>query len=376
VDFADERYIRLYTRDTATWKLLNWQAKCIVGLLLRKCDRAGVIEFGGAEMAPAITALIDIPMDVVEPGIASLAERDVIELHDHWLVFPNFIDAQEAKTNDKRRAAEYRARRRDRARRAKLARGSAAPGVTPRDDSSRHVTQQSLFEDQVPVTPRDDSSQDVTEPKSGPRAHSVTLRDDSSQGVTESRLGAEPRITPRDENPENRHTASQTVTPSLAVPSRTHDRDLLGGGVTGKGVAGAAAPPTRTPPVRPKGLCPAPISVADYEPLPEHATYAAEEWGLTVEQFEETVSELRNREATRPRSGGNALAEYLDRKLNGFIEERGRQLRANGRANDKRGKGRSQKDKPPAPKQTNEVDLSMLDDEDREMLGEYLAGLE
>jgi hypothetical protein len=111
------------------------------------------------------------------------------------------------------------------------------------------------------------------------------------------------------------------------------------------------------------------MPVAKWDPLPEHADYAAT-WGLTPAQYDETVAELRNREAVRPRTGGLALAQYLDTKLNGFIEERARQLREPKRAGSRRAAQQ------PPPRQSDEIDLSGLTDEDREFFGDSLNGLD
>ena len=48
MDWANERYVRLYTRDTVTWKMWPWEARAIFPLLMRKVDRAGVlVSFNG-----------------------------------------------------------------------------------------------------------------------------------------------------------------------------------------------------------------------------------------------------------------------------------------------------------------------------------------
>jgi hypothetical protein len=79
VNFEDERYVRLYTRDTVTWKLLKWQGKCLLPLLLRKVDRAGCADLDGAGIE-GVAALAEIPLEVVEPGFQQLLERGVVEV--------------------------------------------------------------------------------------------------------------------------------------------------------------------------------------------------------------------------------------------------------------------------------------------------------
>jgi len=51
MDWSNERYVRVYTRDTAEYLALCWQAKALLSLLLRKCDRAGVVVVRSVEEA-------------------------------------------------------------------------------------------------------------------------------------------------------------------------------------------------------------------------------------------------------------------------------------------------------------------------------------
>lgn len=155
--WEDERYVRLYTRDTTTWKLLPWQAKCLLPLLLRKLDRAGLAEVGDPA-EEGIAALTDMPLDLVHAALPALLARKVFVLNEGVLAMPNFDSAQTAKQSDRARQAARRERDR-----------LDAMGVTQRDEVS----------------------------------HGVTDRHEESRGVTDS------------------HAASRDVTPSLAEPSRT-----------------------------------------------------------------------------------------------------------------------------------------------------------
>lgn len=49
MNWSDERYVKLYERDTLTWP---WQAKCVFALLLRKVDRSGVLDTGRSDTIP------------------------------------------------------------------------------------------------------------------------------------------------------------------------------------------------------------------------------------------------------------------------------------------------------------------------------------
>jgi hypothetical protein len=115
MDFANESYVRVYTRDTMTWKRLSWQARCVWSLLLRKLDRAGVLELEGLDPVEAVCLAIELPPEVVEEGVPKLLERGVIEVRDGVLVAPRFLEAQECTKSDTLRAREYRERRRGQA---------------------------------------------------------------------------------------------------------------------------------------------------------------------------------------------------------------------------------------------------------------------
>lgn len=116
MDWADERYVRVYTRDTPDWVALGWEAQALFVLILRKVDRAGVIDLGRNGDA-GLANLLRIPPEVFERSIRVLLEDGCVT-RSHTLsqlVVPNFLSAQEARQSDRQRQHETRARRRDRA---------------------------------------------------------------------------------------------------------------------------------------------------------------------------------------------------------------------------------------------------------------------
>ena len=121
--WEDERYVRLYTRDTATWKLLPWQGRALLPLLLRKADRIGLVDVEG-DRVEGVAALVDLPPEVVEPGLTGLLSRGVVVEAPGGLAFPRYTEAQEARASDRLRAQDYRARK----------------GITHRDAPSRFIT--------------------------------------------------------------------------------------------------------------------------------------------------------------------------------------------------------------------------------------------
>ncbi len=196
MNWEDESYVRLYKRDTITWKLIGWQGRCVLPLLLRKVDRAGCAELEGAGME-GIAALIDVPLDVVELGVNALILRGVIELRGDTLVFPKFMAAHEARQSDKLRQKESRARRRE-------------ATMT----SSRDVTENR--EPSHGVTNRDDSDENVTMRSDEIRSEEKR-KDESPTGInTSARTQAG--------TPKEHHEAKSSQGPSLE-PNRGHHPD-------------------------------------------------------------------------------------------------------------------------------------------------------
>jgi hypothetical protein len=135
--WEDERYVRVYTRDTITWKMLPWQAKCVFPLLLRVVDRAGLLDVGdyGTE---GMAALLGIPEEIVTPGLEALTRRGVVIQAGGKLLIPNFLEAQEAAASDIARQRKARELARDIANRDRVLPDSP---VTKRDEPSQNVTE-------------------------------------------------------------------------------------------------------------------------------------------------------------------------------------------------------------------------------------------
>lgn len=128
--YEDERYVRLYTRKTIGWRMLPWQSKALLPLLLREVDRAGLLdldEYG----AQGVAVAVEMPLEVVEPGLKGLIDAGTVELRGSVLVLPNFLEAQEAVSSDAQRKRDQRERARAETKLNEL------KAVTPRDGESR-----------------------------------------------------------------------------------------------------------------------------------------------------------------------------------------------------------------------------------------------
>ncbi len=147
MNFDDERFVKIFTRDTVTWKLLGWEGRCVLLMLLRKVDRAGCVDLGSG--IEGLALLLDLPEDVTERGFAACLRRGCVTQHDQIAVVPNFVRAQDSRQTDRVRQAESRARRRDS--------GLVSQNVT---DTNEHVTKRD--EVSQPVTTCHTESHDVT----------------------------------------------------------------------------------------------------------------------------------------------------------------------------------------------------------------------
>lgn len=130
LDFSDESYVRLYTRDTKTWLRLGFEGQAVLMFLIRKLDRAGVLD-GIEEPVADVSLVTGVPLGVVEVGLARLLERGVLERHEDRIVMPNYVEAQNCRQTDRLRKSESRA-----------SRSAQARLVTKRDPiASRSVTE-------------------------------------------------------------------------------------------------------------------------------------------------------------------------------------------------------------------------------------------
>jgi hypothetical protein len=182
MDWSNERWVRVYVRDTTDWVALSWQARALFVLLLRKVDRSGVLDMG--KQGPrGVAGLLGVPLDVVASALAELVGDGCVEQHGTSLVVPNFLEAQEAPASDRQRARESRARRRERVR-AQVDVTIRDADVTNRDSVDNSVGP--VDNSAAAVTNRDSGSRDVTNRDADVtnRIGSVTRGHAASRGVT------------------------------------------------------------------------------------------------------------------------------------------------------------------------------------------------
>ncbi len=132
--WEDERYVRLYTRDTADWMGLSWDAQALMMQLVRKVDRAGALPLGrqGRRAVAIVLGQASI-WDRLAPALEELMADGCVRISGDCLFIPNFLAAQEAVQSDAQRKRDQREREQ-----ARLLAASAP--VTFRDEMSRDVT--------------------------------------------------------------------------------------------------------------------------------------------------------------------------------------------------------------------------------------------
>ena len=132
MDWTNERWVKLYTRDTADWLAISWQAQGLFCLILRKVDRAGRMDLGrhGARgLAAHCGGASSWPS--IEPVLEELLRDGWVALEGSALTIPNFVASQEAVASSAQR------KRNERERVAVTKRDEA---VTNRDEESHVVT--------------------------------------------------------------------------------------------------------------------------------------------------------------------------------------------------------------------------------------------
>jgi len=205
MDWPSENYVRLYTRDTTGWAVVPWQARATLPALLRKLDDAGELAMGDDGLE-GLAALLLLPVDVVEPGIAAWVKRGTLVLQDGVLRMPKFTEAQTCSRSDSLRAKLYRERK-------------AAEKADDSNETSRGRAQPTGHERKRPVSNKSDLQQ--------------TKQTDASHGVTS----------------RHSHYAHYAHSP---IPPNPPETKSGGGGSENQSAAPKKLPPEPVPPPVPR----------------------------------------------------------------------------------------------------------------------------
>jgi hypothetical protein len=108
MDFADEPYVRLYTRKTLTWKLLGWEGRAVRNAMLDgEFDAAGIFAIQG-DPAECISAVTDLPLEIVRVGLERLIRTKTWVVTAEVITWPNYEEAQNCRRSDRVRQRESR----------------------------------------------------------------------------------------------------------------------------------------------------------------------------------------------------------------------------------------------------------------------------
>lgn len=127
MNWPDEKYVKVYTRDTLTWKSWCWQARTVFSLLVRKLDGAGLIETGRMDPVDALALQLDLPREVVAAGLPPIIDCGTAEMVPGGLLVPKWIEAQESTKTEAQKKRDQRSRVRDQRRIAQVSEIRQAP---------------------------------------------------------------------------------------------------------------------------------------------------------------------------------------------------------------------------------------------------------
>lgn len=147
MDWSNEPYVRLYTRETTDDVELSWDAISLWRALLTKFDRSGLVEARNGWTSIAKAVRCDPKM--AENAGAELVKDGRVRIVQGGIYAPNFVAAQTASKSDKVRQRESRDRRR-----------ATAESWSPNADSDSN--QGVTTEVSQPVTTAHEQSHDVT----------------------------------------------------------------------------------------------------------------------------------------------------------------------------------------------------------------------
>lgn len=113
MDWSNERWVKLYVRDTVAMRLMPWQARCLFWELLRKIDLSGWLELDGHGTAGLAVALGCDAGDA-ERALAEWLKAGWVDDSDPGgLLVPTHVEAQRATQSNALRQRLKRSRRGD-----------------------------------------------------------------------------------------------------------------------------------------------------------------------------------------------------------------------------------------------------------------------
>lgn len=177
MDYENEKFIKVYLRDTADWASMSWQARGLSLEISRKLDAGGEISLGSKGLA-AIATLLRAPWSEIAPFIAELVEnRRLVVVDGSRLIEPGFLERQTARVG----AAARKRSQRDRAAMSRdvtsgHAKSRAVTNVTTRSDQTRSDERETRVARETPPPVQEQPREPEPAPLEAPRP--MTLADE------------------------------------------------------------------------------------------------------------------------------------------------------------------------------------------------------
>ncbi len=142
VDWPNEEYVRVYTRETGDDLDLSWEALALWRAMLVKFDKSGLVVARNGWIS--VARMTRIPSEVVQRVGPELLSDGRLQQVNGGFFAPNYTEAQTASKSDKVRQRESRDRRREsaavQAQDITTACHAASHAVTPSHERSQNVT--------------------------------------------------------------------------------------------------------------------------------------------------------------------------------------------------------------------------------------------
>lgn len=174
MDYESEGWIKVYTRDTATWRATSLGARGLALELSRNMGRFSDEISLGAKGLRAVAALVSAPWDEVEPLIRELIDDGRLEYDEERQVLrdPEHLARQQSVTSPAQRKRDERNRSRTVTRGHAKSRGASedSPHVTSSHDQREEKEEKEEREETRART----EHADAPEPEPEPPPRSVT----------------------------------------------------------------------------------------------------------------------------------------------------------------------------------------------------------
>ena len=191
MDWANEPWVKVYTRDTADMMAIGPEGRALWWELLRKVDRAGVVDIDGDPSV--LPELLRIPWEWYEVGFPKILKRKMALMRGGKVIIPSHVDAQETRQSDRQRQRESRSRRREKALAAPQLEAAPCDSTEhKRTPSEQSNLEPELFDDAQNVTKRDAGERKPVADVTFCHDKNRTDQNRTEESSTHVRSGAEP----------------------------------------------------------------------------------------------------------------------------------------------------------------------------------------